>query len=97
MSFQTLDQLTSVESQMSLKFAATTAKIVGDAVKINMKANINGNIQTLVTAVNLAYNLHFNEYADSLNTEDESYPDDVDLMNSAMDQVTQNLIELGLM
>jgi len=92
---QSIEQLTSVESQMSLKFAAITAKVMGDAVRLKMKADIEGDNKPFEFYVNLALNLHYNEYADSLNTENESYPDDVDLMNSAHDVVTENLINFG--
>ena len=92
----TIEQLTSVESQMTLKGASHTACIMANAAKLNMKAIIeNPSVFGFVHYLKLAANLHFNDIADSLNTEDPNYPDDVDTIDTMREQVEKTLKELG--
>lgn len=93
----TIEQLTSVKSQMTLKGAAITAKIVADAVRLKMRADIENPAGTcsLSGFLPFAINLHFNELADSLDNNCPHYPDDVDTIDTLRDQVAQNMLELG--
>lgn len=92
----TIEQLTSVDSQMTLKGASHTACIMANAVKLNMKAMIeNPSVFGFVHYLKLAANLHFNDIADSLNNEDPNYPDDVYTIDTMREQVEQNFKEMG--
>lgn len=95
----TIEQLTSVDSQMTLKGASHTACIMANAVKLNMKAMIeNPSVcwaYSFVHYLKLAANLHFNDIADSLNTEDPNYPDFVATIDTMREQVEKNFKELG--
>ena len=92
----TIEQLTSVESQLTLKGASHTAAIMASAVKLHMKAIIeNPSVFWFEHYLKLAANLHFNELVDSLNTEDPNYPDDIDTIEAMREQVEKTLKELG--
>ena len=92
----TIEQLTSVESQMTLKGASHTAAIMANAVKLNLKAIIeNPSVFGFVHYLKLAANLHFNDIADNLDLEDPNYPDDIDTINTMREQVEKNFKELG--
>lgn len=92
----TIEQLTSVDSQLTLKGASHTACIMANAVRLNMKSIIeNPSVFGFEHYLKLAANLHFNDIADSLNTEDPNYPDDVDTIDTMREQVEKNFKELG--
>jgi len=92
----TIEQLTSVNSQLTLKGASHTAAIMAAAVKLHMKAIIeNPSVFGFEHYILMAANLHFNEIADSLDNEDPNYPDDVDTIDTMREQVEMNFKELG--
>lgn len=92
----TIEQLTSVESQMTLKGASHTACIMANAVRLHMKAIIeNPSVFWFEHYLKLAANLHFNDIVDNMNNEDPNYPDDIDTINTMREQVEKNFKELG--
>lgn len=96
---QNLDQLTNHAAQMTMKAGHLTAKIVGDGARLWMHHSIDqgdATVLTLAECTALAHADHWTQHLAQLDTNCETYPDDVDACDTLRDQITQNLADMGL-